>query len=206
MSSFKYFTLHPLIFIYNTLRSLKNIEFRAQSTCENRFWSNTLHISSNKSTSHWLYVWLCNKLYKLFCHSRSSIACTKSLINGDTFNSTAALPPPPPPPPFPCTIVSNWNVLGLRECGDVVVEFAEAHIFVSASIMFGVLCTFTICRAGCWLEAGCCASEDGLSWPSATATGLGDESGDDVSEETCGIWISCLMWMLAKGDVPGWLG
>lgn len=67
-----------------TLRSLKNTVFRAQSTCENRFWSNTLHISSNRSTSHWLYDWLCSNWYNCDCHSLSSTDCTNSRIIGDT--------------------------------------------------------------------------------------------------------------------------
>lgn len=33
-----------------------------------------------------------------------------------------------------------------------------------------------------------------LTSPAATAAGDGDESGDEVSDDTWGIWISCLMW------------
>lgn len=180
------------------MRSLKKMEFLAQSTCENKFWSNTLHISSNKSTSHWLYVWLCRSPYKEFCHSRSSIACTKSLIRGETLLEGGALPLG--------KTVSNWNVLGLSEWGDVVVELAVPHSLFSGAMIieFCVPGTPTICNASCWLDV-CWGTALGLTWPRATAIGLGEESGEDVSEDTWGIWISCLMWMLAKGEVPGWL-
>lgn len=67
-----------------TFRSLKKTVFRAQSTCENRFWSSTLHISSNTSTSHWLYDWLCSSENSCCCHSRSSTDWTNSRIIGDT--------------------------------------------------------------------------------------------------------------------------
>lgn len=67
-----------------TFKSLKKIVFLAQSTCVNKFWSKTLHINSNRSTSHWLYVWLCKSENKDCCHSRSSTVCTNSRIIGDT--------------------------------------------------------------------------------------------------------------------------
>lgn len=67
-----------------TLRSLKNSVFLAQSTCENRFWSNTLHINSKRSTSHWLYDWLWSSEKSCVCHSRSSTDWTNSRIIGDT--------------------------------------------------------------------------------------------------------------------------
>lgn len=67
-----------------TFKSLKNIVFLAQSTCENKFWSNTLHINSKRSTSHWLYVWLCSSENSEDCHSRSSTVCTNSRIIGET--------------------------------------------------------------------------------------------------------------------------
>lgn len=78
--------------ILRTFKSLKNTEFRAQSTCENRFWSSTLHMSSKRSTSHWLYVWFCNRPNSELCHSRSSSPCTKSRIIGDM--PLTPLPPP----------------------------------------------------------------------------------------------------------------
>lgn len=67
-----------------TLRSLKKTVFRAQSTCENKFWSNTLHINSKRSTSHWLYDWLWSSENSCDCHSRSSTDWTNSRIIGDT--------------------------------------------------------------------------------------------------------------------------
>lgn len=67
-----------------TFKSLKKIVLRAQSTCENRFWSKTLHMSSNRSTSHWLYVWLWSNENNDDCHSRSSTDATNERIIGET--------------------------------------------------------------------------------------------------------------------------
>lgn len=78
-----------------TLRSLKKILFRAQSTCANSDWSMTLHISSNTSTSHWLYVWFWRRPKRLLCHSLSSgIESWNSLISRGNF-------PLPRSPAFP---------------------------------------------------------------------------------------------------------
>lgn len=81
-----YSILHnrKIIITQLTLRSLKNTVLRAQSTCENRFWSNTLHINSKRSTSHWLYDWLWSNENSCDCHSRSSTDWTNSRIIGDT--------------------------------------------------------------------------------------------------------------------------
>lgn len=68
----------------HTFKSLKKTVFLAQSTCENRFWSSTLHINSKRSTSTWLYVCFCSRANSCVCHSRSSIDCTNSRIIGET--------------------------------------------------------------------------------------------------------------------------
>ena len=122
-----------------TLRSLKKTELRAQSTCENRFWSSTLHISSNKSTSHWLYVWFCSSSYRDFCHSRSSTDCTKSRNIGENLTAVAVVGPVPAVAvdvvlpelaPFGNT-PSKGKDFGERERGEGVVGLDVAHSFVS---------------------------------------------------------------------------
>lgn len=92
-------------------------------------------------------------------------------------------------------LVSKLNALGLRECGEAVVEFA-IQIFDSDNCvgmvadvveleLFGVFWHMdAIVVAATWL----------LTWPKAIAMGLGDESGDDVKEET---WNS-FKWIFGK--------
>lgn len=208
-----------------TFRSLKNTEFLAQSTWENKFWSNTLHINSNISTSHWLYDWFCNNENNEFCHSRSSIPWTNSRMAGDTLLLT--------------TLLDDELASKVSALGEGVVEFAEPHNLCSETepklepepdpepepgpdpdpepaddcelpLLLLLWFEVTIWRAGCWLlppdEAETEADiEPSPAWPRATAIGLGDESGDEVSDDTWGICISCLMCKLAKGDEdPGW--
>ena len=154
------------------MRSLKKTELRAQSTCENRFWSNTLHISSNKSTSHWLYVWFCSSSYRDFCHSRSSTDCTKSRNIGENLTAAAVVGPVPAVAvdvvlpelaPFGNT-PSKGKDFGERERGEGVVGLDAAYSFVSIvpTTRFPVVgvaaCPLqlpeplpTMWRAGCWL-------------------------------------------------------
>lgn len=173
-----------------TLRSLKNTEFLAQSTWENKFWSSTLHINSNKSTSHWLYVWFCNNPKSDACHSRSSTVCTKSLIIGLVFN--VAVEGAEPVAPWDCVDCSPK----LKAFGLGVVELAAQSLLSRPGLR--------LCR---WLPAEMFGWEDGaISWcwpaplpacvvtkPAATAAGDGLESGEEVRLETWGICISCLI-------------
>lgn len=147
--------------------------FLAQSTWENKFWSSTLHINSKRSTSHWLYVWLCKSPNSAFCHSRSSTVCTNSLIIGETrkvsvlvasavLDGVAAV--------FDC--VSNVKASGDAECG----EWASHLSWVGGG-------------------GGC----GGCGWAPRSA-GPGDDSGEDVNDDTCGICISCLTDTAVYGE------
>lgn len=196
-----------------TFRSLKNTVFRAQSTCENRFWSNTLHINSKRSTSHWLYDWLWSSEKSEDVHSRSSTDCTNSLIIGDTLRAeptkqclVQTFPswkiiwrnhhwtylsvsfPLPVSAVLDGFVLSKLNDFGLSECGDAVVEFAihalESDNWDDSGMIAAVV---ELCCCAWHIDAKVVAvTEPPVVWPRAIAIGLGDESGDDVSDDTWG--------------------
>lgn len=200
----------------NTLRSLKKTEFLAQSTCENRFWSSTLHMSSNKSTSHWLYVWFWRRPNSEACHSRSSTVDRKSRIMGLVLSAATAEVAAAAGAGMALAV--PWAAWWALDCSpnvnvepfglELVVELAAQSFWSRVGLLLGLL----LCR---WLLAvvtlpvmvvpaddegaiRCCwPAPCWFAWvvtrPTATAAGDGDESGDEVRLDTWGIWISCLM-------------
>lgn len=78
--------------------------------------------------------------------------------------------------------LSKLNVLGLSECGEAVVELA-IHNFDSA-LAFGNVATVVVENEFVGLPCDIAVVAAGLTWLKATAIGLGDESGDDVSDDT----------------------
>lgn len=92
---------------------------------------------------------------------------------------------------------SKLNVLGLSECGDAVVEFAIQFLESDSCVGIVVAVLFVELELFGWPlphnERVVAVLFGWLTCPSAIAIGLGDESGDEVSDDT--------FWRRKKGNI-----
>jgi hypothetical protein len=161
-----------------------------------------------------LYDWLCNSENSEVCHSRSSTVCTNSRIIGDTLRKKNDLDNHPKREKlvnaylsvstgFESAVLvgfvplSKLNDFGLSECGEAVVELAihslESHRFciVLALLVFveeefdELLLLLPPPPLPLLTSDDIVVELFGFTWPRAIAMGLGEESGDDVRDDTC---------------------
>lgn len=191
-----------------TLSSLKKMELRAQSTWAKRLWSITLHINSKTSTSHWLWVWALRRVNNWFCHSLSSGAvCCRSRRIGGIFAapgpSRASTPTVEPTDTRDDDPVSRrydpWGPLGCLAEAPLAEPEGPLPIHLTSSTWAPVAegprvdaCPRLDARLEDPAIEKC--EECEVEWWAMDWPGTGEESGDDVDDDNCGIWMSsCLM-------------